>query len=44
MEFLVYLGFVDGVSCHVRNLAFATWVIYSPEGQLVSLSGVCLEP
>jgi ribonuclease HI len=28
--------------CHTRNLASVTWVIYSPEGLLVSSGGVCL--
>jgi ribonuclease HI len=44
IECLVYLGFVDGASRHTQNLASAAWVIYSPEGLLVSLGGVCLGP
>jgi len=43
-ESSVYLGFADGSSRHTRNLAFAGWVIYLPEGLLVSLGGVCLRP
>jgi ribonuclease HI len=43
-ESLVYLGFTDGASCHTQNLASASWVFYSPEGQLVSSGGVCLGP
>jgi ribonuclease HI len=44
MESSVYLGFMDGASRHTRNMASAAWVIYSPEGQLVSSGGVRLEP
>jgi hypothetical protein len=44
MESSVYLGFVDGASRHTRNLASAAWVIYSPEGLLVSSGGICLGP
>jgi hypothetical protein len=40
----VFLGFIDGVIHHTWNMDFAAWVIYSPEGQLVSSGGVCLEP
>jgi ribonuclease HI len=44
MESLVYVGFADGASHHTQNLASAAWVIYSSEGLLVSLGGVCLGP
>jgi hypothetical protein len=44
MESSVYLGFTDGASRHTWNLASTAWVIYSPEGQLVSSGGVCLGP
>jgi ribonuclease HI len=44
MESSVFLGFTDGASHHTRNMASTTWVIYSPEGQLVSSGGVCLGP
>ena len=37
-----YLGFANGVSRHTCNLASATWVIYSPSRQLVSVGGACL--
>jgi ribonuclease HI len=43
-ESLVYLGFTDGASRHTQNLASFAWVIYSPEGLLVSSGGVCLGP
>jgi ribonuclease HI len=43
-ESSVYLAFVDGASHHTWKLASASWVVYSLEGQLVSLGGVCLGP
>jgi ribonuclease HI len=43
-ESSVYLGFTDGASHHTQNLASIAWVVYSPEGQLVSSGGVCLGP
>ena len=39
-----YVGFADGASHHTCNLASATWVIYSPSGQLVAAGGTCLGP
>jgi ribonuclease HI len=44
MESTVYLGFVDRDSRHTKKLASIAWVIYSPEGLLVSSCGVCLGP
>jgi ribonuclease HI len=44
MESSVYLGFADDVNSHTQNMSSITWVIYSSEGQLVSSSGVRLEP
>jgi hypothetical protein len=45
---LVYLGFIDGATDgaipHTRNLYSTTWVVYSPEGLLVSSGGVFLGP
>jgi ribonuclease HI len=38
----VYLGFEDRSSHHKRNLDSASWVVYSPEGLLVSSGGICL--
>jgi ribonuclease HI len=38
-----YLGFVDSFNHHTWNMASVTWVIYSPEYQLVSSGGVHLE-
>ena len=43
-ESVVYIGFVDGVSCHTLNLACATWVIYEPSGQLLSSCSTYLGP
>jgi ribonuclease HI len=43
-ESSVYLGFTDGASHHTQNLASTAWVVYSPEGLLVSSGGVCLGP
>ena len=39
-----FVGFADGASRHTCNLASATWVIYSPSGQLVASGGACLGP
>jgi hypothetical protein len=39
---LPYIGFADGVSRSTRNLSFATWAIYAPTNELISLRGVCL--
>jgi ribonuclease HI len=44
MKSSVYLGFSDGANRHTRNLASTAWVVYSPEGLLVSSSGTCLGP
>ena len=44
MESSIYIGFTDGASYHTQNLASATWVIYAPTGQVLSLGGVCLQP
>jgi ribonuclease HI len=43
-ESSVYLGFADRASHHTQNLASTAWVVYSPEGMLVSSGGVCLGP
>ena len=39
---LPYIGFIDGAIRSTQNLASATWVIYAPTNELVSLRGVCL--
>jgi ribonuclease HI len=38
----VFVGFVDGASRHTRRLASTTWVIFTPQGQLLSSGGICL--
>ena len=42
MESSVYIGFIDGASHHTQNSSSATWVIYTPMGQVLSSGGVCL--
>ena len=44
MESSAYIGFTDGASLHTQNLAFASWVIYTPMGQVLSSGGICLRP
>jgi hypothetical protein len=44
MESSVYLGYEDGANGHTKNLASTAWVVYSPEGLLVSSCGICLGP
>ena len=44
MESSTYIGFADGASRHTQHSTFATWVIYTPMGQVLSLGGVCLRP
>ena len=44
MESSIYIGFVDGASRHTHNSASASWVIYTPMGQVLSSGGVCLWP
>ena len=39
-----FVHFVDSGSHHTCNLASATWVIYSPSGQLKVFGGACLGP
>ena len=43
-ESSIYIGFVDGASCHTQHSASAAWVIYTPMGQDLSLGGICLRP
>lgn len=37
-----YIGYADGASCSTHNLSFAAWAIYDPNGELVSLQGICI--
>ena len=43
-ESSIYLGFTNDTSRHTQNMDYVAWIIYSPEGQLTSLGGFCLEP
>jgi ribonuclease HI len=38
----VFIGYADGAGQHTRRLASATWVIFTPQGQLLSSGGICL--
>ena len=37
-----YFGFADGACRSTQNISSATWVIYSPSDELVSMHGVSL--
>ena len=37
-----YIGFANGACCSTQNISSATWVIYSPTDELVSIHGICL--
>jgi ribonuclease HI len=38
----VFVGYADGASRHTRRLAYAAWVIFTPQGQFLSSGGICL--
>jgi ribonuclease HI len=38
----VFIGYADGASRHTRRLASVAWVIFTPQGQLLSSGGICL--
>jgi ribonuclease HI len=38
----VFVGYANGASRHTRRLASTTWVIFTPQGQLLSSRGICL--
>jgi len=42
MPLQTYIGFTDGACRNTRNISSATWVIYSPSDELVSMHGVSL--
>ena len=44
IESSVYVKIADGASLHTQKSASATWVIYTPLGQVLSSGGVCLWP
>ena len=37
-----FIGYADGACRSTRNISSATWVIYSPSDELVSMNGVSL--
>jgi ribonuclease HI len=39
----VLVGYADGASRHTWRLASATWVIFTPQGQLLSFGGILLD-
>jgi ribonuclease HI len=41
-DFEVFIRFANGASMHTRMLASAAWVIFTPQGQLLSSRGICL--
>jgi ribonuclease HI len=41
-ESKVFIGYADGASQHTWRLASAAWVIFTPQGQLLSSRGICL--
>jgi ribonuclease HI len=38
----VFVGYADGASWHTRRLSSTAWVIFTPQGQLLSSGGICL--
>jgi ribonuclease HI len=38
----VFIGYADGASRHTQRLSFVAWVIFTPQGQLLSSGGICL--
>jgi ribonuclease HI len=38
----VFIGYADGASRHIQRLASTAWVIFTPQGQLLSFEGICL--
>ena len=38
----VFIGYADGASRHTQRLASIAWVIFKPQGQLLSSGGICL--
>ena len=41
-ELEVFVGYADGASRHTWRLASTAWVIFTPQGQLLSSGGICL--
>jgi ribonuclease HI len=42
IESKVFIGFANDARWHTRRLAFAAWVIFTPQGHLLSSRGICL--
>jgi ribonuclease HI len=38
----VFVGYADSASRHTWRLSSAAWVIFTPQGQLLSSGGICL--
>jgi ribonuclease HI len=38
----VFIGFADDASQNTWRLASVAWVIFTPQGQFLSLGGICL--
>ena len=41
-ESKVFIGYENSASKHMWRLASAAWVIFTPQGQLLSSGGICL--
>jgi ribonuclease HI len=41
-ESKVFIGYVNGTSRHTWRLSSAAWVIFTPQGHLLSSRGICL--
>jgi ribonuclease HI len=39
----VFVGYADGAIRYTRRLSFVAWVIFTPQGQLLSFGGICLD-
>ena len=44
LETFTYLGYVDGANSNSQNIASTTWVIFTPNNQVLSLGGSFLGP
>jgi ribonuclease HI len=39
----VFVGYADGASQHTQRISSTAWVIFTPQGQLLSSGGICLD-
>jgi ribonuclease HI len=37
-----HIGYADGASCWIQNLALAVWALYTPSHEMLHSSGICL--